>query len=151
MNFTPKRLIEDPHDVKPYPSVDQYMTKKLIVFKPDQFIEEAMEVLVEKKISGAPVINDEGDLVGMLSEKDCLHIVLESRYLNFPASQGRVKDYMTKAVMSITPDRDVVEVAMLFKNSSYRRYPIVKKGKLIGQVSRRDILRAAIDLKSTTW
>ncbi|OHX65059.1 CBS domain-containing protein [Flammeovirga pacifica] len=151
MNFTPKRILEDPHDVKPYPSVDQYMTKKLIVFTPNQFIEEAMEVLVENKISGAPVINDEGDLVGMLSEKDCLHIVLESRYLNFPASQGKVKDYMTKAVMSITPDRDVVEVAMLFKNSNYRRYPIVKKGKLIGQVSRRDILRAAIDLKSTTW
>ncbi|NLR94121.1 MULTISPECIES: CBS domain-containing protein [Flammeovirga] len=151
MNFTPKRLIEDPHDVKPYPSVEKYMTKKLIVFKPEQNIEEAMQVLVEEKISGAPVVNESGDLVGMLSEKDCLHIILESRYLNYPASQGLVQDYMTKAVTTISSDKDVVEVAMIFENSSFRRYPIVKGGKLIGQVSRRDILRAACDLQSTTW
>ncbi|MBB6462882.1 CBS domain-containing protein [Flammeovirga kamogawensis] len=151
MNFTPKRVLENPHDVKPYPTVEKYMTKQLIVFKPSQNIEEAMEVLVEKKISGAPVINEDGDLVGMLSEKDCLHVILESRYLNFPASQGLVKDYMTKSVSSISADKDVVEVAMIFENSSFRRYPIVKRGKLIGQVSRRDILRAAVDLKSTTW
>ncbi|NME67762.1 MULTISPECIES: CBS domain-containing protein [Flammeovirga] len=151
MNFTPKRVLENPHDVKPYPSVEKYMTKQLIVFTPEQHIEEAMEVLVEKKISGAPVVNEDGDLVGMLSEKDCLHVILESRYLNYPASQGRVKDYMTKAVSSISADKDVVEVAMLFENSSFRRYPITKNGKLIGQVSRRDILRAAVDLSSTTW
>ncbi|AZQ61667.1 CBS domain-containing protein [Flammeovirga pectinis] len=151
MNFTPKRVLENPHDIKPYPTVEKYMTKQLIVFKPSQNIEEAMEVLVEKKISGAPVVNEDGDLVGMLSEKDCLHVILESRYLNFPASQGLVKDYMTKTVASISADKDVVEVAMIFENSSFRRYPIVKRGKLIGQVSRRDILRAAVDLKSTTW
>ncbi|MBD0404457.1 CBS domain-containing protein [Flammeovirga sp. EKP202] len=151
MNFTPKRVLENPHDVKPYPSVEQYMTKQLIVFTPDQNIEEAMEVLVEKKISGAPVVNEDGDLVGMLSEKDCLHVILESRYLNYPASQGKVRDYMTKSVSSISADKDVVEVAMLFENSSFRRYPITRHGKLIGQVSRRDILRAAVDLSSTTW
>lgn len=151
MNFTPKRVLDNPHDVKPYPTVEHYMTKQLIVFTPDQNIEEAMEVLVEKKISGAPVVNKNGDLVGMLSEKDCLHVILESRYLNFPASQGKVNDYMTKAVATISSDKDVVEVAMLFENSSFRRYPITKNGKLIGQVSRRDILRAAVDLSSTTW
>jgi CBS domain-containing protein len=98
------------------------------------------------------VVNDHGSLVGVISEKDCLKVMLAAAYHNRPMNTGIVKDYMSTKVTTISDDKDVLDVANEFLKTNFRRYPVVNAdGKLVGQVSRRDILRAAQHLEATTW
>jgi len=120
--------------------VRDFMTKDLIVFKPAMDIYTAIDVLVKSEISGAPVVDDDGGLIGIVSQKDCLRILANGVFHNAPA--GPVSEYMTEPVMSIEPDTDIFTVADIFLNNVYRRIPVVENGIVVGQVSRRDILRA---------
>jgi predicted transcriptional regulator len=151
MNFTGKRATNDQKHVQQYESVAKYMAKDLITFKPDQPIHEAIDVMLSKRISGAPVLNEKGELVGMLSEKDCLKIIVDRAYHNQPNQKSNVQDYMSTVVATIDIDKDILDVANMFLNTNYRRFPVVENGKLKGQVSRRDIMRATRELKGTTW
>jgi CBS domain-containing protein len=87
----------------------------------------------------------------MISEQDCLRVIIDSVYHNQPISKHLVKDYMAKEIVSIPIDADVVDVANMFLKFRHRRFPVVDKGVLKGQVSKRDILRAANAMKITTW
>jgi len=78
--------------------------------------------------------------VGIISQKDCLRTLANGVFHNAPA--GPVSEYMTEAVMSIGPDMDIFTVADLFLNNVYRRIPVVENDIVIGQISRRDVLRA---------
>jgi len=136
----------------PYETIDKYMVplSNIITFKPDQPIQDVISIIVAKKISGAPVLDDQNHMVGMISEKDCLRLIVDQAYHNLPAETRKVSDYMTVKVQSLSPKTNVVEAAIQFLNSPIRRFPIVENGRLIGQVSRRHILKAAQNLKSAT-
>ncbi len=121
-------------------NVRDFMTKKVVVFKPDMDIYAAIDKLIKAEISGAPVVDNEGKLVGIMSQKDCLRILANGVFHDAPA--GPVSEYMTEAVMSIGPDTDIFTVADLFLNNVYRRIPVVENDIVVGQISRRDILRA---------
>jgi CBS domain-containing protein len=149
MNFTPK--FESDAKASTHEPVTKYMATNLITFKPDQDISEVIDIMLDKKISGAPVLNEAGELIGMLSEKDCLKLMIHSAYHMDPMSRGKVKEYMTTNVRTVTADKDVLDIANEFLNSNYRRFPVLQNGKLVGQVSRRDILRAAQKLHQTSW
>jgi CBS domain-containing protein len=153
MNFTPRKAEDESKTARiiKYDSVTKYMAKDLITFRPEQDIYEAIDLMLQHKISGAPVLDVNGKLVGLLSEKDCLRVMISSAYHNEPVGIRHVSDYMTINVATISPDKDVLDVANLFLSSNYRRFPVVENGKLLGQVSRRDILKAAKDLKTNTW
>ncbi len=155
MNFTPnfKTKEELSVDQPKYEPVTNYMVSvgDLITFSPDQTIQEAIDVIIEKRISGAPVLDNNGKLVGMLSEKDCLKIIVDQAYHNLPIESKKVADYMTADVRTVPPDSDVVDAANQFLHSPIRRMPVVDNGVLKGQISRRDILRAAKNFKATTW
>ena len=153
MNFTPRKADEESKTdkVMKYDPVTKYMAKDLITFRPEQDIYEAIDLMLKHKISGAPVLDASGKLVGLLSEKDCLRVMISSAYHNEPIGIRRVADYMTANVATITPDKDVLDVANMFLSSNYRRFPVVENGKLLGQVSRRDILKAAKDMKTANW
>ncbi|MEQ8302999.1 MAG: CBS domain-containing protein [Cyclobacteriaceae bacterium] len=155
MNFKPNfKTKEELSAGQPkYELVTQYMVgvSDLITFRPDQTIEEAIEIIIDKRISGAPVLDESGKLVGMLSEKDCLRIIVDQAYHNLPIDSKRVSDYMTADVKTVPPDSDVVSAANQFLHSPIRRMPVVENGVLKGQISRRDILRAAKNFKATTW
>lgn len=151
MNFAGRKETDDQKHTKEFESVVKYMATDLITFSPDQDIQEAIDILLEKKISGAPVLDEHRHLVGILSEKDCLRIILESAYYDMPPESGKVSDYMSHTVTTIMADRDILEVANLFLNSTHRRFPVIDKGRVIGQISRKDILKAAKDIKATTW
>ena len=126
-----------------FESVKDYMSKQLITFTPETDIRDAIDSILKNKISGAPVLNGNKELVGILSEKDCLRIVMLSNYFNEPNGMGKVADFMSHEVKTVSGDLNVVEVAHEFIHSHFRRFPVVdKEGKLMGQVSRRDILRA---------
>jgi predicted transcriptional regulator len=130
-------------------TIEKYMVplNKIVTFKPDQPIQDVIATIINKKIAGAPVLDDQQRIVGMISEKDCLRLIVDEAYHNMPAETRKVSDYMTPKVQTLSPKTTIVEAAIEFLNTPIRRFPIVENGMLIGQVSRRHILRAAQDMK----
>lgn len=131
--------------------VKDYMTTSLITFKPEQSVQEVVESLIKYKISGGPVVNDRQELIGIISEGDCLKQLSESRYYNMPLEHDNVEKRMVKDVETIDGNMDVFDAANKFLNSKRRRFPIVENGKLVGQISQKDILKAALQLKGENW
>ncbi|EGV42875.1 CBS domain-containing protein [Bizionia argentinensis JUB59] len=131
--------------------VSDYMTRDLITFKPEHTVDEVIHALIANKISGGPVVNAKNELVGIISEGDCLKQITESHYYNMPVEQDVVGNRMVKNVETIDGDMDVFEAAKKFLNSKIRRFPIVEEGKLVGQISQKDILKAAMQLKGHNW
>lgn len=132
-------------------SVEDYMSTKLITFHPDQLMEEVIETLLRYKISGGPVMDDDGELVGVISEGDCMKEVVGGKYNNMPNLMGRVKEHMTAGVISISPETNIFDAAKMFLEKRIRRFPVVNRGKLVGQISQKDIMRAVHNMTSTTW
>lgn len=126
------------------PTVDDYMSRDLITFTPDDDIHAAVKVLLDKRISGAPVVDENGRLLAILSKKDCLKVVYGASY--HQDWSGRVRDYMSSEVETIPSGTDVISAADRFMQSSYRRFPIVSNDRMIGLLCRHDILRALEDL-----
>ena len=122
------------------PTVDDYMARDLITFMPEDDIHTAVKTLLENGVSGAPVINRRGQLVGVLSKKDCLEVVYSTGY--HQDCGGRVEDYMSKDVATIESGTDLINAADIFMSSAFRRFPILENGRMTGQISRADLLRA---------
>jgi CBS domain-containing protein len=100
--------------------------------------------LVKYKYSGAPVVDAEGRVVGMLSEKDCLvAAVLAARQ---GSAEAFVGDCMSSTVESVEPDTSLLDVAERFAEAEFKRFPVVADGFLVGQISRFDVLRAVDQL-----
>jgi CBS domain-containing protein len=131
--------------------VSDYMTTNLITFKPDQSVMEVMNSLIKNRISGGPVVNNNGELVGIISEGDCIKQISESRYFNMPMAETNVENHMVKDVDVIDGNMNIFDAANLFLQSKRRRFPIVEQGKLVGQISQKDILKAAIEQKGNNW
>ncbi|MEQ6119209.1 CBS domain-containing protein [Reichenbachiella sp. MALMAid0571] len=131
--------------------VADYMARRLVTFSPDQTIMEVMDLLMQKKISGGPVVNERNELLGMISEGDCLKEVVKGKYNNIPIMSGKVSEHMASNVITISPDANVFDAADMFLNKRRRRFPVIENGKLIGQISQKDIMRAIKNLKSEDW
>lgn len=124
-------------------SVADYMATKLITLPVNMEITQAMHVLLDNKISGAPVVDASGKLVGVLSRKDCLRACLHASYHQ---QMGHyVYDYMSREVDTLPADLDIVGACERFINSNYRRFPVLREGRLVGQISRVDVLQALVD------
>ena len=144
--------VEPAKTVKEQPlNVEDYMSRRLITFTPDQTIDDVVSVLLEKKISGGPVVDDKNNLIGVISEGDCLKEVVKGKYTNNPSLHGTVKDHMATDVKTIAPDLNIFEAAQMFLNMKLRRFPVIKDGKLIGQISQKDVMKAVQNLQDTTW
>lgn len=125
-------------------TVSDYMTTRLLTFTPDTEVMAALRQLVTRGHSGAPVVEEDGSVVGMLSEKDCLKVAVMANYED--VSPGVVRDYMSPSVATVSPDTSLLEVAGRFIDAPFKRFAVVVDGKLIGQISRSDILRAIDEL-----
>jgi CBS domain-containing protein len=119
-------------------TVADIMVTRLVTFMPDTSIHDAIRVLLDRRISGAPVVDADGTLVGVLSKKDCLKIVFSSQYHDDRG--GPVRDFMSTPVETLDAEQDFVSAAQRFLDSHMRRFPVLREGKLVGQVSRADIL-----------
>jgi CBS domain-containing protein len=131
--------------------VRDYMTTSLITFKPNQSVEDVIDSLIKNRISGGPVVNDNNELIGIISEGDCIKQISESRYYNMPTDNSTVDKHMATNVETIDGNMNIFDAASKFVESKRRRFPIVENGKLIGQISQKDILKAALNLKGHTW
>jgi len=124
--------------------VRDYMAGRLVTFKPDMDVLDAIYELVQHRIAGAPVVNDQGELIGMLSETDCLKVALNAGY--YGDWGGPVADFMAPDVETIDADMNIVDLAQRFLDSGFRRFPVIRDNRLVGQISRRDVLRALSQL-----
>ncbi len=131
--------------------VSDYMTQKLITFSPDQSVMEVMESLIKYKISGGPVVSKDNELLGIISEGDCIKQINESRYYNMPMENYNVEKFMAKDVDTIDGNASIFDAADKFLNSKRRRFPILEDGKLVGQISQKDVLKAALKLNGQHW
>lgn len=122
------------------PVVRDFMDTVVPTVRPDMPILEAVDFLLSHHVTGAPVVNADGTLLGMLTEKDCLRLLSTGVDGDLPT--GTVKDFMTTKTDSVAPDMNVYFVAGLFLGANYRRFPVVEKGKLVGAITRFDILKS---------
>lgn len=127
--------------------VRNYMSGSLVTFGPETDILDAIHELLRHRIAGAPVVDDLGNIVGMLSELDCMKIALSAGYHD--ERGGPVKDYMTTEAETVDAEMSIIDLAQLFLDSGFRRYPVLKDNRLIGQISRRDVLRALAEIAAT--
>ena len=132
-------------------TVSDIMTSQLVIFSPEQSIHEVMRAFIKHRISGGPVVDESGKLVGVISEADCMKEISDSRYFNLPILDKSVAHFMTKKVDTIDANTSVFDAAALFSKSSRRRYPVIENNRLVGQVSRKDIVISALEMKSQTW
>ena len=131
--------------------VRDVMSKSLILFRPKESIHDVMRSFIKYRISGGPVVDKHGELIGVISEADCMKEISESRYFNMPILDKTVYHFMTKNVETIEASTSIFDAASLFSKTSRRRFPVIDKKRLVGQVSRKDIVIAALNLKSQTW
>ncbi len=124
-------------------AVRDYMRTKLLTFSPDTDVMNAIGQLLKHGHSGAPVCDEQGMLVGMLSEKDCLKLAVIANYEG--VSPGVVRDFMSAKVVALKADDTLLEAANRFLDVSYKRFPVLDSGRLVGQLSRSDVLRAVYD------
>ena len=131
--------------------VSDYMSTSLIRFTPEQSILEVMECFATHHISGGPVVDINGVLVGIVSEADCMKQISESRYFNLPILDKTVRSFMTETVETIPADASIFDAATIFHKNNRRRLPVMENGKMVGQISRKDIVIAALKLSSQQW
>jgi predicted transcriptional regulator len=125
-------------------TVDDHMVVDVVAFRPATEIHTAIRVLVEKRISGAPVTDNNGRLVGILTQKDCLEVVYSTSY--HQDWGGQVKDYMTADVEVIISGTSIIAAADRFMHSQFRRFPVVQNDRMIGLICRSEVLRAIQDM-----
>src|SRR5947209_14250336 len=111
-------------------NVSDVMTRNVITVKENQTKEQAARLLTQHRISGLPVINHNGQVVGVVTEYDVI------------AKDGKsVGDIMTRGIISVTPDTDLDAAGHILVHERIRRLPVLDQGKLVGIVSRLDVVR----------
>ncbi|WP_164848212.1 CBS domain-containing protein [Halobacteriovorax sp. HLS] len=150
VNFTPAvvgRLNKS--EINSKESIRDHMSKAFITLSKDITISEASTSLLKMNLTGAPVVGDKGELIGFLSEKDCLKFSLDSKYYNHTPSS--VEHFMSRTVMTISPSDTLLHVVELFLKNNFQIYPVVEEQRVVGVVSRKMILEAVTKMKQTSW
>jgi len=125
-------------------TIADYMTKNIMTIKQDIDALAAIKQLLSHKITCAPVLDQTGKLVGMFSEIDCMEVVLSASYNQ--GMSGKVSDFMSTDIVSVNAESSIVDLAEKFKDTSLRSYPVFSDKKLVGIVSRTDVLRALVSI-----
>jgi CBS domain-containing protein len=120
------------------------MTTEIVTSRPNVSIEAAIDTLLSEEISGLPVVDEDGRLVGVISEFALLAVAYDRRVKNHTVSQ-----HMTRDIFSVDIDDPISRVADLCIVHRVRRLPVLKDGRLVGIISRRDVLRALVETPET--
>ncbi len=117
------------------------MATKLITLTPDMDVFDAIDRLLKHQISGAPVVDSSGSFVGVFSEQCSISLLVAAAYDSAPTN--RIDPFVDRDVATIEPETDLLTIAERFINTHQRRLPVLDNGRLVGQISRRDVLKAA--------
>ncbi|HSN23728.1 MAG TPA: CBS domain-containing protein [Methylomicrobium sp.] len=121
-------------------SISDYMTKHLVRLTQDHSVIDAVKIMLDHKITSAPVLDGQGHLLGMFSEMDGMKVFLDSVYNQ--GMCGKVGEYMTKNPIIVEANSSIVDLAEKFQNLPVRSFPVFDDGELVGIISRTDLLRA---------
>lgn len=127
--------------IRHLPAVRDFMDRYVETVSPEMDIMQAVDFLLEKRVTGALVADEKKRLVGILTEFDCLKL-LTLGDAHHEAPRGKVKDFMVSEVHTVPPTMDVYYCAGLFMDVSFRRFPVVEEGRIVGAITRFDLLRA---------
>ncbi|NIZ07966.1 CBS domain-containing protein [Pseudooceanicola sp. HF7] len=125
-------------------TIADFMRRDFLSVTPATPMREAVARLVETQSSVAPVVDDEGHLLGILSQKDCFAAALNSAY--YQRWSDSVARYMSENVEVMDKALDIVSAAERFQAMPYRAFPVLSEGILVGMLSRSDLLKAFLDL-----
>jgi len=125
--------------------VKNYMSQYVLTFSPEQEVLEAAKMLADRGIHSAPVMDNIGNLVGVLSDTDCMAVAIKVGYE--PDFKGLVKEYMSDNPVTVEANESVLKIAEKFLKERYRRYPVMEDNRMIGQVDRLDVLRALEEMQ----
>ena len=124
------------------------MNTGVITITPDEDVYEAMRLMALNNITGLPVIDDSGSLLGMITEKDILVLLWNNlEHTNMDDAVGTVGQFMTRHVVCFGPEYSIADIAECLSTNDFRRVPILYDGKLIGIISRKDVIRHIRDLQ----
>lgn len=121
-----------------------FMVTDLITLRPMTDVLDAVQILLTNRISGAPVVDDDDRYLGVFSEKCAMHVLLDAAYEQLPTTE--VGAFMDIEAQTINPETQLLSVAQVFLLTPYRRLPVLEDGKLVGMVSRRNVLECWMDL-----
>ncbi len=123
------------------PTAEEWMSKEVLSFSPDQDLFSAIELLLSNHFAAAPVLDDDGKLCGVLTEKDCLRILSRMTYDGNEFDAGNVCDYHSDPHVTCGPGADLFRVSELFLDSNFPLIAVMENDVLQGVISRRDVLR----------
>jgi len=112
------------------------MSRNVVSVRRNTPLSEVIELLVAEDITGVPVVNEDGTLAGIVTEKDIMSLLVEMRY-----ASGTAEQYMTQDVVAFDVEDDIIAICERLVNSPFRRVPILSEGRLVGIISRHDIIR----------
>ena len=125
----------------------KYMSRKVLTFSPDMEVLEAVSLLVQHDVSGGPVVDRFGNLVGVLSEIDCLRGAVHAGYHG--SHGGKVSEYMRVQFKTVDVDDSIMDIVRLFREDEfyyYRGFPVMLDNRVVGRIGLRDVLRALQDM-----
>ena len=120
--------------------IQDYMKKDFVTLDPEMDVLRAAQLLLKSNITGAPVLDEHGRLVGILTERDFMQVALQGFYHGEPG--GQVKKHMSCDPKYVSPDKSILTVAEMFIQGRFQRYPVVDNGRLVGVIARQDVMRA---------
>jgi len=120
------------------------MAKHIVTLKKETDVLTAIKQLLSHKITSAPVLDENGHLLGIFSEKDCMKVALETAYNK--GQVGSVTDYMATDTVTVNANASIIDLAEKFENSSIRSYPVYDDRELVGMISRADVLKALVTI-----
>lgn len=123
---------------------DDYMSVNPVTFSAETDIFEAIHVLLHLKVSGGTVLNEKNEVIGVISELDCLKAIINTAY--YQQGGGTVGDFMsTEGIEYMDYHTSLIDAAQILLTKRHRRMPIVEHGKFVGQISARSVLQAFKD------
>ncbi len=133
--------------MKTLPKIGEYMDAVVPTLSPETQIMTAVDFLLRHRVTGAPVVDSNGKLLGIITETDLLKLVTEG-IQGQPPTEATVAEFMTTDVVTVPPTVDIYYVAGIFLNNKFRRLPVVQGGKIVGAITRFDLLRVVRTLSA---
>ena len=126
--------------------VQRIMSAVGATVSPEQDVLHAIRTMVERRLQAVPVVDNRGNVVGVLADRDCMKVVFRAAY--HQEWGGPVREFMDAKAMSIEAGTPLVEVPEFITQHPHALYPVVKNNRLIGQVTRRDIMKALLEFEA---